>query len=54
MEAEWRTANYRHSEVRRGDSAARRGALRIAREAAGRMLMGLGQRVLPAGVEPCA
>lgn len=54
LEADWQTANYRHSEARRGGSRPRRGALRIARQAAGRMLMGLGQRVLPAGVEPCA
>ena len=54
LEADWRMANRPHSEARLGVSKARRGALRAAREAAGRRLVELGQRVLPAGVEPCA
>jgi len=54
LEAAWRTANYPRSQTRRTPSGTRRGALRVAREAAGRWLVGLGQRLLPTRTEPCA
>lgn len=53
IEAAWRAANFRRPNGR-GRPGALRSALRFIREAAGRRLVGLGQRVMPAGAEPCA
>lgn len=52
--AAWRTANGPSYGARPPAGRTRRNPLRLARKAAGRTLVGLGQRVMPAGVEPCA
>ena len=53
LRAAWRTANPVRMEPGHREETARTGALRAAREAAGRAIVRLGQRVLPKQIEPC-
>jgi hypothetical protein len=57
LRAAWQTANFRKASATPAapSSAASVGrAARLARSAAGRLLIGIGQRMLPAETGPCA
>ena len=49
----WRTANFSRPMIDGTAAGERRGLARAGRAAAGRLLIGMGQRVLPSGAEPC-
>jgi hypothetical protein len=49
----WRAANYRRPATGGKPDGPRFGILRATRAAAGRGMIRFGQRVLPAGTEPC-
>jgi hypothetical protein len=53
LREDWRLANASRSRFGRETEAAGPRRLHLARETAGRVLIGLGRRVLPAEVEPC-
>jgi hypothetical protein len=49
----WQTANFSRPMIDRAAAGERRGLAKAGRAAAGRLLIGMGQRVLPSGAEPC-
>ena len=52
LQADWRSANMSRSRSSRDGAAPRRRGMRV-REAASRFLIGAGERVAPAEIEPC-